>query len=333
MGGDGVGELGDFFGAVEALFEDEGATVDIAWADFDAEGDAALFPVELFVAGAVVAPVDDDGLVGVAVEEVAREGGVGLTVLGGGDFFFADELGEELVDEGGDFLLLFGALEDRDDGDEVGGDFRREDEAFIVGVGHDHSADQARADAPTGGPGVLEFLVAAEEFDIEGFGEILAEVVACAGLEGFAILHEGFDAVGGDGAGEFFGVGLGAFDDGDGEECFGEGGVDVEHFQRFDLRLVGGFVGGVAFLPEELGRSQEESRAHFPAHHVAPLVDEDGEVAVGLEPLVVHVADDGFAGGADDEGLFERSGGMEFSVRAFLQFGVGDDGAFHGEAF
>ena len=63
-------KLDDFLGTVEALLEDEGVGVDIAGADFDAEGHATLLPVELLVAGAVVAPIDDDRLICEFVEEV-----------------------------------------------------------------------------------------------------------------------------------------------------------------------------------------------------------------------------------------------------------------------
>ena len=48
----------------------------------------------------------------------------------------------------------------------------------------------------------------AQEFDVEGLGKILAEIVAGAALKCFAVLHEAFDGVGGDRAGEFFGIGF-----------------------------------------------------------------------------------------------------------------------------
>ncbi len=153
---------------------------------------------------------------------------------------------------------------------------------------------------------MLLLLVAAEELDVEGFGKVLAQVVTGAGLQRLGVLHERFDAVGGVGTGEFFAFGLGALDDWDRQNLFGEGGVDVEHAQRFLLRLLGGLVGGVTFLPEELGRSQEEARAHFPAHHVAPLVDQDGQVAVALHPLGVHVTDHRLGRGADDHSPLHR---------------------------
>ena len=62
---------------------------------------------------------------------------------------------------------------------------------------------------------------------------------------------------------------------------------------------------GVAFLPEELERTQEQPRPHLPAHDVRPLVDEDGQVAIALHPLRVHRVNNGFGSGADDQRLLE----------------------------
>ncbi len=48
-------------------------------------------------------------------------------------------------------------------------------------------------------------------------------------MESFAVLHEGLDSVGVEGAGEAFVGGLYAFDDGECHEVLGEVGVDIEH--------------------------------------------------------------------------------------------------------
>lgn len=63
---------------------------------------------------------------------------------------------------------------------------------------------------------------------------------------------------------------------------------------RLGDRFVFGLVGGVTFLPEEFGCAEEEAGAEFPADDVSPLVDEDGEVAVGTGPAGVGGSDDGF---------------------------------------
>ena len=102
---------------------------------------------------------------------------------------------------------------------------------------------------------------------------------------------------------------------------------------RLLLGLLGRGVGGVAFLPEELGGAEEQPGAHLPADDVGPLVDEQRQVAVALDPLLVGVPDDGFGRGADDERLFQFGGGID--VQGLTGLGlepvVGDDGAFLGE--
>jgi len=84
----------------------------------------------------------------------------------------------------------------------------------------------------------------------------------------------------------------------------GEARIDVQHAQRFLFRLLFRGVGGVPFLPVEFQRTQEEARAHLPTHHVTPLVDEQRQVPVTLDPFGVHVPDDGFRGRAYYQRLF-----------------------------
>nr|GFC75354.1 hypothetical protein [Tanacetum cinerariifolium] len=89
-------------------------------------------------------------------------------------------------------------------------------------------------------------------------------------------------------------------------------------------------VGGVAFLPQKLGGAQEEARAHFPAYHVGPLVDEQRQVAVALNPVFVSAPDDGL------RGIFV-AGALEHIVELALHFlpngiaiGLYDHAAAHG---
>ena len=317
--GGGVGELvggngGAFFGGLVAAAHEDAVSFEFSLADFEADGYAFFDPGPDLVTAAAGAGIDMHA-------EVLIETGLLFEAL---SEFFAefDDLGSVFffVDEGED--------------DDLGGcQARGQDESVVVAVGHEQSADQPGGDAPGGGPGVRFLTVLVLEFDFGSFGEVLAEEVAGAGLESFAVLHHAFDAEGGDGAGEAFGIGFFAFDDGHGHEFFSEFGVDVEHLSGFDPGFFAGGVDGVAFLPEEFGGAEEQSGAHFPADDVGPLVDEQGQVAVGLDPFGEHGPDDGFGGGADDEGFFEFTGGDEFAFGVDFQAVVGDDGAFFGETF
>ena len=64
----------------------------------------------------------------------------------------------------------------------------------------------------------------------------------------------------------------------------------------------------VAFLPEKLGRAQEGPRHLLPADDVRPLVDQHGQIAPRLNPLLVHHAEDRLGGGPDDQLFLELLG-------------------------
>ena len=144
-----------------------------------------------------------------------------------------------------------------------------------------------------------------EVTNLEGLGEILAEIVRSAGLQRLAVAHHGFDRIGLIGSGETLGIGLAAGDDGDGGFVHCEVGIDVQHLARFEFGLVQRGVRGVSLLPEKFERAQEKLGAQFPAHHAVPLIDQHRQVAVGLNPLRVGVADDGLGSGADHQRLFQ----------------------------
>ena len=61
----------------------------------------------------------------------------------------------------------------------------------------------------------------------------------------------------------------------------------------------------MSFLPEELAGAQKQARAQLPADHVGPLVEQQGQVAVAVDPLGEEMADDGFRGRPDDVRLLE----------------------------
>ena len=60
------------------------------------------------------------------------------------------------------------------------------------------------------------------------------------------------------------------------------------------------------FLPQELGRAQEETRAQLPADDIVPQVQEQRRVAIRLDPVLDDLGDEGLARGPDGEPLVER---------------------------
>ena len=192
----------------------------------------------------------------------------------------ANASGLELVGDGlalGDDLFhLVWPLVNGDDHDFNGGELGRKHKALVVAVGHDEGAHESRADAPRRSPNVRLPPLLVRKRHVERLGEVLAQEMGGAGLKGFAVLHERLDAVRVFGAREALALGFHAFDNGHRHEVLREVRVDFEHLLGFLDCLVLRSVGRVAFLPEEFGRAKEQACAHFPAHHVGPLVHEDG---------------------------------------------------------
>ena len=258
----------------------------------------------------------------------------------GGVHFDADAEGLELVcngvnllEDGIQLLLLF---EDRHDSHLDRSQMRRQDESVVVGVGHDECAHQSRRDAPGRSPYILGFVLFGEERHVERLGEILSQEMAGTGLQRLAVLHHGFDAVGVECARKTLVRRLDSLQYGDSHHRLDEVGIYVQHLLCEVLGLLFGSVGGVALLPEELGRTEEEAGSHLPSHHVAPLVAQDRQVAVGRDPVFVRTPDDGLRCRTDDQFLLQTCVGVHhhaLTVGVVHQSVVRHYGALFGETF
>ena len=61
----------------------------------------------------------------------------------------------------------------------------------------------------------------------------------------------------------------------------------------------------MTLLPQEFCSTQKEPCPHLPSDHVRPLVDQDGQVAVGLNPVLISIPYDGFGGRSYDQLLLQ----------------------------
>ena len=202
-----------------------------------------------------------------------------------------------------------------------GGHRRGQHQAVVVGMGHDAGADEAGSGAPAGLEGVLQLVVPAGKGHVIGPGELVAEIVAGAGLQGLAVLHHSLDGIGGLGPGELLLVGLAALHHGHGQGVPAEVGIAVELLLGFGNGLFGGLVDGVALLPPELPGPQEGAGGLFPADHGAPLVIQHGQFPIALQHVVPMVAEHGLGGGPEGQALLQ-----------LLAAAHGDPGHLRGEA-
>ena len=151
----------------------------------------------------------------------------------------------------------------------------------------------------------MELVVLAGVGDAEALGKTIAEVVGSTALECDAVVHHWLNGVGRFRAGKFFLLGL-LTDDRRNRECLGvEIAVDVQHTQGLLLRFFRSGVHGVTFLPEKFGGAQEGTGGLFPADDRAPLIVKLGQVAVGIDDLLVMLAEQGLRGRTDSQTLVE----------------------------
>ena len=168
---------------------------------------------------------------------------------------------------------------------------RRQHEAVVVGVGHDQPADRGAWRRPRRSSRrarcVSSVVWNSMLRAFEKFCPRKCDVPAWSALRSciIASMQSVSTAPGKRSLRVFF-----ALDHRHRHEALREVGVDVEHPLGLLHRLRRGRVRRVALLPEELGRAQEQPRAHLPAHDVGPLVDEQRQIAVALHPLRERIA-------------------------------------------
>ena len=188
-------------------------------------------------------------------------------------------------------------------------------------MGHDERAHQSGTHAPTGCPSVFGLVLFVEELYVKGLSEILSQEVACSALQGLAVLHHGFDGVGVQGSGKSFGLALHTLYYGYSHILFSKFGIYSKHLACTFFCFFFGGVGCVAFLPQEFCCAQEQACTHFPSHYVTPLVAQNGQVAVRVDPVLESVPDNSFACGTDDEFFFQSCSRVNhYTIMRFIGF-------------
>ena len=159
----------------------------------------------------------------------------------------------------------------------------------------------------------------------------MSEEVRSARLDRLAVLHHGLDTKRADRTGKSFAFRFLAGEDGQCEVLAGEFLVNTEHFFRLVHRFFLRLVRRVALLPEEFRGAEKKTRTHFPTDDIGPLVDEERQIPIRLDPAGVGGTDDGLGGRTDNERLVQFPGRHQFTV-LLLEPVMGDDRTFLGES-
>src|SRR4030095_585335 len=98
---------------------------------------------------------------------------------------------------------------------------------------------------------------------------------------------------------------LPAFDYRHGDIFLRESAIHAEHALRLFLRVLISCMGRVALLPEELRSPQKQPRTHFPPDDVPPLIEQQRQVAIRLNPISKRVPNDGLRRRPNDQRFLE----------------------------
>ena len=189
-------------------------------------------------------------------------------------------------------LQLLIALIDRNDNYLDRSQFRRQHQTIVVRVRHDERTHQAGRNAPRSGPYILQLVVLVDELHVEALGEVLSQEVAGTTLERLAILHHSLDGVSVLSTSEALSLALHTLDHRHSHIVLCKVGIYIQHLLSLCNCLFLSGMRRVAFLPQELCRAQEQAGAHLPAHHVGPLIAQDRQVAIALDPVLIGVPND-----------------------------------------
>ena len=184
-------------------------------------------------------------------------------------------------------------------------DAGRQHQPVIIAMRHHERTYQAGAHTPTGSPYIFLLVFLTQEFYFKSFSEILPEEMRSASLERLAILHQCFNTISVFSARKSFTRRFNSPHYGKGHIFFREFSINFQHFFCFLHCFLCSGMRGMTFLPEKFSRTEEKPCTHFPTHHVGPLVHQDGQVAVTLDPVLVGIPDNGFTGGTHHQFFFQ----------------------------
>mmetsp|Transcript_36659 Transcript_36659/g.77819 ORF Transcript_36659/g.77819 Transcript_36659/m.77819 type:complete len:307 (+) Transcript_36659:821-1741(+) len=170
---------------------------------------------------------------------------------------------------------------------------------------HDHHPDRPSGEPPRCLVSELLFMLLRLELDTEHLREVLTQVVGGSGLDGPAVGRDKtLDGGGHLASSEFLLFRLDPLGHRHCQHIFVDGSVEVQDLEDHFLTLLVGGVGSVPFLPQELARADKRSGLlELPTHHRGPLVQLQGKVAVGPNPLGERGVHDGLRGRANSNGL------------------------------
>ena len=171
---------------------------------------------------------------------------------------------------------------------------RGQNKTAFVAVRHNDRTDQTSGNPPGRGVSSLQNALVAKVFYIKRRCKILSQIMGRTRLQTLTVVHHRFHRIRCDRARKFFLFRLSARQYGDCKTVFGKFFVNIEHRKRFFFRFRRGCMRGMTFLPQKFACTKERTSRLFPTHNVAPLINFQGQITIGLHPFCHHRTDNRF---------------------------------------
>ena len=152
--------------------------------------------------------------------------------------------------------------------------------------------------------------------------------MACSCLKRATILHHRFNAIRIDCSWKTLPISLASLQNRHRHPSFCKVGVDLEHFHSLFNSFFTRGMSRMTFLPKKFRCPQKKSSPHFPPNNIRPLIDQQRQIAITLNPLCIRCTDDRFRSWSNNKWFFQFSSGNKFSIRSHLQPVMRDDRTF-----
>ena len=152
--------------------------------------------------------------------------------------------------------------------------------------------------------------------------------MACSCLKRATILHHRFNAIRINCSWKTLAISLASLQNRHRHPSFCKVGVDLEHFHRLFNRFFARRMSRVTFLPKKFCCPQKKSSTHFPANNIRPLIDQQRQITITLNPLCVCRADDCFRSWSNNQRFFQFACGNKFPIGSHLKSVMRDDRTF-----
>ncbi len=118
--------------------------------------------------------------------------------------------------------------------------------------------------------------------------------MTCSRLQCFAILHHRLKSIRDNSSSKFIMFWFWSKHGRYRHKVYTEIIVDIKHFSCLIVSLLCTRMSSMSFLPEKLCASEKESCSHFSSDDISPLIDQQRQITIRMDPVFITVPNNGF---------------------------------------